>query len=268
MTQILFTSCIAPNQDDIWSSIIAYLAEQLALPFTFVTDLGWAERYAALAKGEIQMAAICGAPYVRMVAQRPPPVELLAAPVFRAPLYDDRPVYFSDVLVNAESDFHSFDDLRGASFAFNEVGSFSGYEAMRYFLASRGEDGSYFGSVLQSGSHAQSLQMVLNRQADCAAIDSTMLEQELLAHAAIAPKLRVVELIGPSPMLPWVASSQLDSGLRARIRHALTTMHKTEAGIHLLHTTPVARFAPVSDADYNPMRQMLAAAEKVKFAII
>lgn len=260
-----FTSCIAPNQDYIWSAVLAYLAERVDLPFAFVTEPEWPQRYAALDAGEIHIAAICGAPYVRRRDAPSPTIELLAAPVFRAPLYDGRPVYFSDVIVHAESNFHSFADLRNASFAFNDPGSFSGYEAMRYHLASKNESGSYFGKVIESGAHAHSLQMVIDRQVDCAAIDSTMLEQELADRPEIAAHLRVVELIGPSPMLPWVASTSLDAGIRAQIRRELTTMHDSKAGAALLYTTPVARFAAVTDTDYDPIREMLKTASTIHF---
>ncbi|MFN8445196.1 MAG: hypothetical protein U0175_30690 [Caldilineaceae bacterium] len=45
MTSLFFTSCIAPNQDYIWSSVLAYLAEKLLL-INFVADLDWPQRYA------------------------------------------------------------------------------------------------------------------------------------------------------------------------------------------------------------------------------
>lgn len=267
MTALSFTSCIAPNHDDFWSSVLAYLAEKLAQPVNFVIDLDWAQRYEALDAGAIQLAAVCGAPYVRRRALAMPTVELLAAPVFRAPLYDGRPVYYSDVIVHSDSNFHTFADLHGTSFAFNEAGSFSGYEAMRYYLAANGEKGDYFARAIQSGSHAQSIRMILDHTADCAAIDSTMFEQALVDSPEIAAQLRVVELIGPSPMLPWVTSTQLDPGLRTQLRQELIAMHDDPSGAALLYSTPVARFAPVSDADYDPMRNMLELAASVEFII-
>lgn len=245
--------------------MLAYLAEKLAQPINFVADLDWAQRYAALDAGEIHLAAICGAPYVYRQSLPTPTVELLAAPVFRVPLYDGRPIYYSDLIVHIDSNFHTFADLHHASFAFNEAGSFSGYEAMRYYLASNGEQGGYFSQAIQSGSHRNSIQMILDRTADCAAIDSTMFEQALVDSPEIASQLRVVELIGPSPMLPWVASTTLEPALRAQLRQELTTMHDDPAGAALLYSTPVARFASVADADYDPMRQMLKLAVTIEF---
>ena len=267
MTSLSFTSCIAPNQDYIWSSVLAYLAEKLAQPINFVADLDWPLRYAALDAGEIQIAAICGAPYVRRQSLPSPTVYLLSAPFFRAALYDGRPVYYSDLIVHIDSNFHTFADLHHASFAFNDEGSFSGYEAMRYYLASKGEKGDYFSQAIQSGSHRNSIQMILDRTADCAAIDSTMFEQALVDAPEIASQLRVVELIGPNPMLPWVASTTLEPVLRTQLRQELTTMHDDPAGASLLYATPVARFAPVTDADYDPMRQMLKLAATIEFKI-
>ena len=82
----------------------------------------------------------------------------------------------SDVIVRADSPFLSFADLRGAVWAYNEPRSHSGYNVVRYHLAAKGMPAAYFGRVVESGSHHNSLQMILQRSIDAAAIDSTVLE--------------------------------------------------------------------------------------------
>jgi phosphonate transport system substrate-binding protein len=86
--------------------------------------------------------------------------------------YKDRPVYFSDVVVRRDSKFHTFADLRGASWAYNEPGSHSGYNVVGYHLATLGEGSGYFGQVVESGAHQVSLQMILDGRIDASAIDS------------------------------------------------------------------------------------------------
>ena len=86
------------------------------------------------------------------------PVELLpAAPVFGDGRAPGRPVYFSEVIVRRESPVRSFLDLRGRSWAYNDPCSLSGYYNLLKKLAEMGEDGSFFGRVLCSESHLNSM---------------------------------------------------------------------------------------------------------------
>jgi phosphonate transport system substrate-binding protein len=262
-TTLRITSCQAPNSEYIMRETARYLGTRLGVKIDYVEECEWPERYARLDAGDIHAAWICGAPYVRRVASRAPSIELLAAPVWRAPRYGDQPVYFSDVMVRNDHPAQSFADLRGATFAYNEPGSLSGYEAVRFHLAMLGERSSYFGRVVASGSHQRSLRLILAGKVDAAAIDTTVLEEELRADPDLAHHLRAIATLGPSPMPPWVASLALSADLRAVLRQALIAIHEDEAGAAILAVTPVARFAAVSDEDYESVRRMLRLAEQV-----
>src|SRR5260221_11902594 len=71
----------------------------------------------------------------------------LAAPVLAGARYGDEPVYYSDVIVHRQSPLRSFADLRGRSWAYNEVYSQSGYGITCYRLAHRGVTCGYFCQV-------------------------------------------------------------------------------------------------------------------------
>jgi phosphonate transport system substrate-binding protein len=90
-------------------------------------------------------------------------IELLAAPVMQGSRYEQRPIYFSDVVVHRDSPFHSLAQLRGASWAYNEPRSHSGHLLTRYYLETRGEGGpeGYFGAVIAAGSHQRALELIL-----------------------------------------------------------------------------------------------------------
>ena len=103
-------------------------------------------------------------------------------------------------MVRADSAFRSFADLRGAALAYNDAGSFTGYAVLGAHLAALGETIGYFGRVVQSGAHLQSLQLIAQGLVDTAAIDSVVLELELARCAELAAQFRVVEAIGPSPI--------------------------------------------------------------------
>jgi phosphonate transport system substrate-binding protein len=251
--------------DETCRAIAKYVGHHLCLTVDFIDDISWEERYRLLDAGLIDVAWICGAPYVRRIDQAVP-IELLAAPVWQGDRYEDRPVYFSDVVVHGDSPFQTFADLRGAVWAYNEPGSFSGYEAMRYYLAVQGVDGRFFGRAVESGAHQRSLEQLRTCEVDVAAIDSTVLELAVRTQPALRHQLRTIASIGPSPMPPWVVSIGVASQLRAALRHLFTTMANDRTGRAILTNGMIARFAAVQDADYDPTRTMLQFAAAIKLA--
>lgn len=261
---IRFTSLMAENADLVVDAVVRYVGDQLGAPTSFVADVPWQERERLLDGGQIQAAWICGLPYVRKVDVGNPPIELLAAPVMAAPRYGDRPVYFSDVVVRRDSPFRTFADLRGASWAYNEPGSQSGYNVVRYHLATLGETEGYFGQIVEAGAHQRSLQLILDGEIDASAIDSTVLEMEFERKPAMRSAVRVVETLGPSPIPPWVVLRRLPRELRRALRGVLLGMHQDPRGRGILTTGQLARFERVVDSDYEPIRRMARQAELVR----
>jgi phosphonate transport system substrate-binding protein len=173
-------------------------------------------------------------------------------------------VYFSDVLALSTSSFQSFADLRGATWAYNEPGSHSGYNVARAHLATLGETAGYFGRAIQSGAHQTSLQLLLEGAIDATAIDSTVLETELQAHPEIEARIRVVTTLGPSPIPPWVVLRSVPQELRTALRTLLLQMHTDPRGRALLAGARIARFEGVDDQAYDPIRRMDRQAVQVR----
>ncbi|BCX05106.1 MAG: hypothetical protein KatS3mg053_3044 [Candidatus Roseilinea sp.] len=261
MTTLTFTTCQAAIAEPMCADVVRHLAGQLNIETRFVVDIAWEMRERLLYAGEIDAGWICGAPYVRATNGPDASVELLAAPVFAAPRYQDRPIYFSDVIVRRDSAYGSFADLRGARWAYNNHGSHSGYEVVRYYLARIGLNGDFFGQVIISGAHQRSVEMILSGQADAAAIDSTVLELMFAREPALSERLRVIEVLGPSSQPPWVIGRRVPATLRRTLRETLIHMHEDAEGRVILARHGVARFAPVTDADYDDVRQMLRVAD-------
>lgn len=251
MKHLNFTSCLSANADTICQAIANYLAERLPLPVKFINHIPWPQRVALLDEAQIHIGWICGLLYVWKRAQARAQLELLAAPVMRAPRYQNRPIYFSDVVVHHDSPHQTFADLRGTTWAYNEPGSYSGYYLVRYHLAMLGEISGYFGRVIESGAHQASLRLVVNGQADAAAIDSIALDLELAQQPALRAQIRVVETLGPNPIPPWVISKSLPPDTRDSLRQRLLAMDQDPAGQAILTHSPIARFVAVAEQDYD-----------------
>jgi phosphate/phosphite/phosphonate ABC transporter binding protein len=260
---IKLVSLMADNSSFFYRELAAYLTRRAGVPVETVDSIPWSERERMLDRGEAQVGFICGLPYVRGVARGDSGIELLAAPTMRASRYGGQPVYYSDVIVRHDSPFQSFADLRGASWSYNEPESQSGYWITRYHLAQLGHRAGYFGRVVEAGAHQVSIRMVVEGQVDASAIDSTVLELELRHHPELAPLLRVVGTMGPSPIPPAVVSTRLPIELRSELRQALLDLHKDEAGRRLLERALIARFVQVRDQDYDEIRRMAREAEPV-----
>lgn len=260
---IRITTCQAPIAEFFVRDVANYLAQMLGQPTQFVNDIAWQERQARLDRGELDIGWICGAPYVRRIDQRPAAIELLAAPVMAGARYQARPIYFSDVLVRADSEWQHVADLRGRRWGFNERKSYSGYEVVRHFLATQQLDGRFYGQVIECGSHQNAVQMLLRGEIDGAAIDSTVLDLLYERQPELHDQVRAIAALGPSPIPPWVIGLHVAVDQREAIRRCLLEMHRTAQGQAILQRGQTLRFARVSDEDYRITRERLKLAESV-----
>jgi phosphonate transport system substrate-binding protein len=214
------TSLQAPIADPLCRQLTDYLAQRLGRPMHFVDDEPWQARERRLDDGEIDVAWICGLPYVLRRDRPSPTAALLAAAVMAHPRYQDRPIYFSDVVVREESPLMILADLKGTRWAYNEPSSHSGYCLTRCELARAGHASGFFASATEAGSHQIALELLLRGEIDATALDSTVLDAMVLQRPALREELRVIETWGPSPIPPWIVSSHVPEDTRARLQEA------------------------------------------------
>jgi phosphonate transport system substrate-binding protein len=192
MFQLKLASCMAENSDDFCRAVACYIENRIRVSTRYVSDVSWQERERLFDRGEIQILWLCGLPYVDKADRQKSAVELLAMPVPSGARYQDRPVYFSDIVVRRDRPFRSFFDLRGSSWAYNEPRSHSGFNVVKAFLAEFAQDANFFSTVVESGAHSASLEMVLSGRVDGAAMDSTVLEWFTATREELAGEIRVV----------------------------------------------------------------------------
>jgi phosphonate transport system substrate-binding protein len=229
-----FSSCQAEIAESFCRALSAFIGEKLGISTEFIGGIPWLERQRLLYRGQIDVCWICGLPYVKKRNSGESPVELLGAAVMKDPRYAEKPVYYSDVVVRAESSFRSLDDLFGAVWAYNEPGSHSGYNLIRYHLAAAGKRSGYLRRVVQSGSHQDSLRMSLAGSIDASAIDSTVLEMEFAINRSIIEKIRTIAVLGPSPAPPWVLHRSVPQDVQRSLRREFFGMHADQKGAQIL----------------------------------
>jgi phosphate/phosphite/phosphonate ABC transporter binding protein len=200
----------------------------------------------------VDVAFMCAPSFIWLRRLRPPPAELLGV----APVFDDernagRPVYFCDVIVRDEAPIQTFSDLRGSAWAYNDKSSLSGYYGLLDKLAESGKDENFFGSVTCSGSHLNSIEAVLQSEADAAAIDSNVLRIKLRERPTLRNKLRVIESWGPYPIQPIVVNSNLPPNLKVQLRAAFFKTNQDRRTLQVLQRFGLSRFVAVDRENYN-----------------
>jgi phosphonate transport system substrate-binding protein len=262
---LILASYLAENTRPTYERIATWLAARRGVPAALLGSVAWDERLAMLDDGRVHVGFICGWSYVQRHDRPERPVDLLCAPVMAPPRYEDRPIYFTDVVVHHDSSLWSFADLRGQSYAYNDRSSHSGYNVPRDHLVQLGETRGYFGRAVVSGSHQASIRMIEAHEVDASGIDSTVLDVERQRRPELTTTLRTVAVLGPSPVPPVIVTHALPGNERERLRMALLAMHEDAEGRAILREALIARFVPVEDADYDPIRAMVARAVATGF---
>ena len=231
--RLLFASYLAPCIRPLYEFAAAACGGS-----RLVVGRDWRE----LAGGRVDVAFVCSPPLVWLGGA----VEAVAAPILTDPRFGDRPLYSSEVIVGAGSGRRSLDDLRGARWAYNEPGSWSGY----WVTLARVGSWRYFAEVVAAGSHQSALQMVAAGEVDGSAIDAQVLAVELRDHPELAQRVRVVETLGPAPIQPVVVRAGLDPELKYAVRTRLLALRGEP-----LERFFVRRFGP--PPDYSPIAEVI-----------
>jgi phosphonate transport system substrate-binding protein len=247
-------SHLAPGVEPLYAFLAGYMADRIGRRPEFVV----ADSYERCAQDVDDVCFVCSVPFLLFADAGRIDMEVVAAPVLRGDRYGGRPVYFSDVIVGTGSPHRSFADLRGATWAYNEPFSHSGYMTVLYHLTTLGEDLSYFARMVEAGFHQKAIRMVADGRVDAAAIDSQVLDIELRDHPELARALRRIGTIGPSTIQPVVASrSRLTDAERRAITDALIGVANDPAAREPLDRALVERFVAVDASGYDDVRRML-----------
>ena len=248
-SKLRIVSYLAPNFFDFYAAITAYLGRVLQLK----TQLHQGEcdplEDPLLLQDQLDLAFICGLPLNRYCQVVSDQLQTLVAPVMLGSRYENRPIYFADAIVNAASDVKVFADLALKTFCYNDLGSNSGYNLLQHRLIEDGHEQGFFNKTIQSGSHQRSIRWVVDGKADCAVIDSVVLEQELRDFPELSQQLRVVEALGPSPMPPLVVAQHLGKSLIQQMRDSLLQPDRELQ--KAMKRFGVKRFAPMELKDYK-----------------
>jgi phosphonate transport system substrate-binding protein len=261
MDRLRFGTYLAPNIMPVYEAVTEEVGRRLQMPTELVVETS----YESCQRDENEVCFVCSLPYVMFEREGISPAEPIAAPVLAGDRYAGRPIYFSDVIVHRDSPHRSFTDLRGASWAYNETLSHSGYGITRYHLVRMGETDGFFGEVIEAGFHEKAIEMVANGEVDASAIDSQVLAVALRDDPTLEDRLRVIDALGPSTIQPVAVSKRVPAALREQIIGVLLSIGEDPSCRGRLDAGMVDRFVAIDAASYDDIRMMVDTCEAAGF---
>jgi len=259
--ELVFATYLAPCIQPLYEFVAARVGEQLHRPTRLIVG----ESFDQVRHADVDFAFLCGLPYVRLKGENPAAVEALAAPIVSGERYEERPIYFSDVIVPVRSPASAFGDLRGRSWAYNEPDSHSGYLITLSTLVQMAETAEFFGRWEMTGFHQESIRRVAANQVEGSAVDSHVLGVEMRDHPELAEQMRVIGTLGPSTIQPLVATSAVSPRLRQEVIEIVAGLGSTESERRSLSAGLVERFVAIDDSAYADIRSNLRAVEAARF---
>lgn len=237
-----------------YGPLLDYLSDQLERPVELVQRRTYAEINDLIEAGDVDMAFVCTSAYVAGV--RDFGMELLAAPQVNG-----ETVYYSVLIVPADSPAQSIDDLRGGTFAFTDPMSNTGRNYPTYLVQQLSETPDrFFGRTFFTYSHDDAIRAVANHVADGAAVDSLVYEYVLARHPELGQRIRIIHRSPPFGIPPVVVGPHVRPQLAAQLQTTLLQMADDSAGQEALVAAGFELFVPITDEVYDSVRELEEAA--------
>jgi len=154
-------------------------------------------------------------------------------------------------VVRKDSGMQDLKDLKGKRLIFVEKDSLAGYFAQALFLKKHGLDPKTDVVTLPFAKKHDNVTMaVFNKAADAGGIREDDLEK--MKGKVDLSQLKILAYTEYFPNWPLAASPRLPAATRDAVKAALLKLHATDRALEAAQLTA---FAPVTDKDYDPVRE-------------
>jgi ABC-type phosphate/phosphonate transport system substrate-binding protein len=233
-----------------WRALLEWIAEHAKVECE-VIDYPPPQPLPALwARPDMGCAFMCGFPFALATPQ---PV-LLAAPVPRPASYGGVPIYWTDIVVHADTPFKQLADVFGGRFAYTTLESQSGYQAPRALLAPYAHErgGALFAATIGPLlTPRRVIEAVLAGTADAGPLDSYAHDLIRAHEPAVAAQLRTIASTQPTPIPPLVAAPGIAPAVVQRLRAALLVVAHAPELTPLLSALCLQGFATIPAQRYD-----------------
>ncbi len=225
----------------LWNELIAHISHGSGVSLEIVEHSAPAPVTDLWARPDMGLVQMCGWPFWRW----DPRPNLVAAPVLDHPYCEDRPLYWTDMVVRSDETAERLEDLFERRFGWTVEHSHSGYNAPRRMLLphfQRSGKHLFSQSLGPYNSPMGIIKAVLDDEIDVGPVDGYfhLLLQRYLPD--LAAKLRTIAVSDLAPMPPFVASSGITAGDLEKLRHSAAQAHLTPAARKVMADLAIARF--------------------------
>lgn len=221
------TPVFLSNDLELLAALRSYLTDAIREPVELVSRRTYQEITALLVSGQLHSAWICGYPYVQFRND----LDLVATPS-----WNGKPLYQSYLIVSADRQAETWEDLKGDIHAFSDPDSNSGSLVTRALLAENGlRPESFFARHFYTYGHRNVIRAVASGLAQSGSVDGYVWEVMSQMEPHLVGQTRIVrrsEWLG----FPPVASPKGLSGdpRIARLKESLTAMDRHPDGRKVL----------------------------------
>jgi ABC-type phosphate/phosphonate transport system substrate-binding protein len=252
---------VAPAAKAAWRELLEWVIERADVQMEFVDQEPPATLADLWSRPDLGVAMMCGLPYSH---RKPRPI-LLAAPVPSLERYGNRPVYFTDIAVRADSAFAKLEDTFGHVVGYTLTDSMSGCVAMRRHLLNFRQSGDQplYGKVVGELVNARGIiQALIDGRIDVGPLDSYV--HDLIRHndPVFAANARIIAVTEAAPMPPLIATAALDPDTVGRLRSAFAAVEAAGELAEVRKTLLLRRFAVPEPSSYDVFHPILESAER------
>jgi len=233
-----------------FAPFVDYLSESIGRPIELLTVSDYTAVVEAMKYGHADIARFAAFGYV--MATQETDVEVLVTAIKTT---TNQPSYYGLIVVRADS---GITDLNGATFAYVDVGSTSGYLVPSTYIMREGIE---LGEVLFAGSHYAVIEAVKNGSVAAGAIADNRYALALEKGIIAEGELTILWESDPIPNCPIAVRKDMDESLKVQLVEAfLSAPQELVEGCGVGETGYVV----MSDSDYDFVREVQAAHEETE----
>ncbi|MCM8778723.1 MAG: phosphate/phosphite/phosphonate ABC transporter substrate-binding protein [Candidatus Omnitrophica bacterium] len=233
-----------------YRGLLNYIGKHLKIKVNFIEKESYAEINNLLAEGKIDLAFVCGGPYIE--GHDKFGLELLCAPQI-----DGGTVYYSYIIVHKDSHINKFEELRGKVFVFVDPMSNTGKIYPTYLLKTIGETPeTFFKEYIYSYAHDTSIRAVAEGIVDAGAVDSLIWNYMDRSGLQFTRDTKIIKISPAYGIPPVVVRPGLKKDLKEKIKEILLNMHQDKEGREILEKMSIDKFVEIDDSNYNSIREI------------
>jgi ABC-type phosphate/phosphonate transport system substrate-binding protein len=249
---------VTPGATAAWKQLFAWLSQASGVELDIIDHAFPATLDDLWDRPDLGAAFMCGWPFAR----RAEPPKLVAAPIPAAARYGGKPIYFTDLMVRAESPYLTLADTFGHRLAYTTTGSHSGFNAQRFHLATHYPGAKHY--RLWVGPYTTPRKIVealLAGEADVGPLDSFAHDLMRRHEPELMAGIRAVDSTDPAPMPSLIASAATPDEIIEQLRATLLSVGERPELAGLRNALCLSGFGATTTADYQTTLDRAAVAE-------